>query len=417
MARLFISLYLVIIVGLHAINWGSETLWHKINNEESKSLLQQKQLLKVLAQHIDVNPDTLSAMDQKLTLLAFNDVAWLPEQAQALQRGEVITLYDSNQHLFLVVGLKNNSDLLQIGPIAPIQYPIFNKMLVLGLSYVLLAIVIAMWTRPIWRDLQQLTSLAQQINNHSHSSPLQPLVKSRSPIAPIVNSVNFMIMRIQGLIDEQKHLINALSHELRTPLSRMRFSVAMLASSDNNQQQEINQDLGEIEHLVDEMLSYSRIEHLASKQAFSNVEIHQLLQNQIEKHQRTSSKQLNLSVSEPIVCFCNGDLLERACQNLITNALRYAKQCVNVSAVRLEDKLVITVEDDGKGIPEKARETLFEPFKRLDKSRNKSQGGYGLGLAIVYKVCQWHQGNCAISDSALGGAKFTIKVPLKSQDI
>lgn len=413
MARLFISLYLVIIVGLHAINWGTETLWHKLNNEENQAVLQQKQLLKTLAKHVNVSTTNTVEFSNNLTLLELNDVAWLPEQAKALKQGNVISVYDTTHQLYLVVATQEPTRLLQVGPIAPIEYPILNKVIVLGLSYVLLAVIVALWTRPIWRDLQQLTSLAKQINSQSHASPLKPLVKSHSPIAPIVNSVNFMIRRIHALIAEQKHLINALSHELRTPLSRMRFSVAMMTTNSQGQQAEINQDLGEIEHLVDEMLSYSRIEHLASKQAFSHVEIHQLLQNQIEKHQRTSNKTLTLKLGEPVTCYCNGDLLERACQNLITNALRYAKTCVEVSAYKELDKLVIHVEDDGKGIPQQSRDTLFEPFKRLDKSRNKSQGGYGLGLAIVNKVCQWHNGHCNITTSELGGAKFTIAVPLQ----
>jgi len=221
-----------------------------------------------------------------------------------------------------------------------------------------------------------------------------------------------MAARIQLLIQEQKQLVNAVSHELRTPLSRLRFSFALLNNIEEKQQKEIEQDIEEIEALVDEMLSYSRIEHVAQRQKNNMVNISELLINQVEKHQRSTHIALNQEISPLLNIYCNGELLERACQNLITNAIRYAKQQIIITAKIQHNQLMISVDDDGEGIPKEEWTTIFEPFHRIDQSRNKALGGYGLGLAIVKKAADWHQGQCFVSESSLSGVSFTLTIPL-----
>jgi two-component system, OmpR family, sensor kinase len=109
----------------------------------------------------------------------------------------------------------------------------------------------------------------------------------------------------------------------------------------------------------------------------------------------------------------NGDarLLMRAVGNLAGNARKYAAQQVVVAAVRVPDGVQITVDDDGPGIPPEEREHIFEPFYRLDRSRDRNTGGFGLGLSIVRKAVALHGGTVAVEDSALGGARFVVRLP------
>jgi two-component system OmpR family sensor kinase len=162
---------------------------------------------------------------------------------------------------------------------------------------------------------------------------------------------------------------------------------------------------------VDEMLGYSRLEHIAQHQKKTKINVSELLNNQIEKLQRGSHIRLVHNIDESILCHCYGDLLERATQNLITNAIRYARSEVIVSASISSTYFTIKVEDDGCGIPPEDRADLFKPFSRVDKSRDKQNGGYGLGLAIVKKVIDWHNGQYFIEDSLQGGALFTLRIP------
>ena len=104
-------------------------------------------------------------------------------------------------------------------------------------------------------------------------------------------------------------------------------------------------------------------------------------------------------------------LFKRAVLNLVTNAVRHAQKRVEMSC-RLEGEVVyLCVDDDGPGVPEAAREKIFEPFFRLDESRSADLGGAGLGLAIVRRIAQLHGGQVRVEDSPLGGARFTLSLP------
>ena len=100
--------------------------------------------------------------------------------------------------------------------------------------------------------------------------------------------------------------------------------------------------------------------------------------------------------------------MARAVINLLRNAIRYADRRVEVSLVRLEHGYEVRVNDDGPGVPVDGREKIFEPFSRLDASRDRRTGGFGLGLALVRRVSQWHGGKVEVADSEWGGASFRM---------
>ncbi len=104
-------------------------------------------------------------------------------------------------------------------------------------------------------------------------------------------------------------------------------------------------------------------------------------------------------------------MIHRAIQNLVTNAIRYADSRVRVSSAYEGGMYRIDVEDDGPGIPQDKWEKVFVPFARLDDSRTRASGGYGLGLSIVKRIAYWHGGVASVYRSRWGGAKFTIIWP------
>jgi len=422
MTRLFASLYSLIILGIFIINWGSETLWQHFNQQKpSGDSFLAEQLVSIIPS-LSPTKEQLIKIQQTTNIaikeIPLDDIAWLPKQKNQLNNGQTVVIYDQTDQMLMYVKSLVNNSVYQIIPLIDSpknqQINLIEKYLILTLSYLLLAVVIGIWTRPVWRDLTQLSTMAEQINNNQFSGH-KPIV-SRSPISPIAKTINHMAIHIQRLINEQKQLIDAVSHELRTPLSRLRFSIALVNDLDEQKTRAINQDISEIEYLVDEMLSYSRIEHLAQEQKKSSVNISELLTNQVDKLQRgNNSIKLNLRIEPAVYLVCYGELLERASQNLITNAIRYAKQQVLISVKLSENNLLLMIEDDGCGIPSEQRAQLFNPFTRIDKSRNKQQGGYGLGLAIVKKSIDWHHGQCLIEQSLLGGASFTCIIPISEE--
>ena len=443
MNRLFINLYLVIILGLLSINWLSEQLWQQFvasevgasamggaENTDDLQLHYLSQITKMLpllnraqadsfAQRENPTIAKLSSdLNIPITTKLMSDYSWLDDQKEKLINGDVVLNYDKQDNAILYVKFANSNSLYQLGPInRNVQLEnrlLYLKWLFLCLSYLLLAGVIALWTRPLWRDLKQLTSMANDIANGKLDVTIN--TNKHSPIKQIVTTFKDMSHRIIRLLSDQKHLVNAVSHELRTPLSRLRFSLAMFEGVNESQRKEMAQDISEIEALIDEMLSYARLENVSQDIKKSSVELTSLIDQQIHKLIRSTG--VTIKWQKPTACnyYCNEHLLERAIQNLSTNAFKYAKANVEISLVTTSTQIQIIIEDDGPGIPLADRENIFEPFFRLESHRNRSEnqqkGGYGLGLAIVKRICEWHKGSCTLSDSILGGCRFIISLPL-----
>jgi two-component system OmpR family sensor kinase len=424
MIKLFISLYLAIVIALLTINWGSELLWqHLTLTDEGENIAEIQQavsIAKALPALIGNDAKKVQAFTQQssiaLAIISLDDIAWLSQQKARLLNGEAEVIYDHQQRPLIYLQGNNSASLYQLGPLE-ITYHADNhhentqlKYIILTISYLLLAAFLALWTRPIWLDLVKLKQMASDISAGNLAISCQ--INKSSPTAIVVQTFQNMAKRITQLLLEQTQLVNAVSHELRTPMSRLRFSLAMLDNAKPEQVAGISNDLQEMETLVDEMLSYSRIETLEQAHSKTMVNISELLVNQVEKQKRSTDKMLTLTLQDDLSCLCNGHLIERASQNLITNAIRYADNLVEIKVIIQNNQLIISVSDDGCGIDGKDQERIFQAFTRLDKSRNKEQGGFGLGLAIVKRIMDWHQGQCTIERSTIGGARFSLIISL-----
>ena len=430
MLRLFVSLYLAVVLGLLTINWISETLWlylsqhvNTASSSHNKTTLPTQFIptelthtlalaksLPVLIQGDEQKRDLFEQQtDIELTFFSENDIAWLPDQKALLQQGEPLITYNHQEQWVIYIKSAQDQRIYQLGPlVTPSNDQPYLKYLIFVISYLLLAAFLALWTRPIWTDLLKLKNMAEKIT--LGDLEVSQKVNIGSPTAIVVQTFIDMASRITRLIAEQQQLVNAVSHELRTPLSRLRFSLAMMKNIDAEQLSDINKDVQEMENLIDEMLGYARIESISQSLHKSNVNMSELLFHQVDKQQRATKKTLTLVVEDDLYFHCHGSLIERACQNLITNAVRYAQAQVVIGATIEDEQLVITVSDDGSGIAAEDQEHIFNPFTRINKSRNKKDGGFGLGLAIVKRIVDLHQGQCSVESSSLGGCKFIIRI-------
>jgi two-component system OmpR family sensor kinase len=430
MLRLFVSLYLAVVVGLLTINWVSETLWLYLSQHVNipsitlknssfptqyipAELTHTMALAKSIPVLIQADNNKRQLFEKQtglgLTFFSENDIVWLAEQKTLLQQGKPIVMYNQQEQWVIYIQSTQDKKIYQLGPlIPPVNEKPYLKYLILIVSYLLLAAFLALWTQPIWADLLQLKNMAEKIT--SGDLEVTQKINTRSPTAIVVQTFADMASRITHLIAEQQQLVNAVSHELRTPLSRLRFSLALIENIKPTQLAEVNKDVQEMENLIDEMLGYARIESISQDLDKSHVNISELLFHQVEKQQRATDKTLTLVVDKEVFFLCHGSLIERACQNLITNAVRYANQRIVINAKVVEHKLIISVSDDGCGISKKDQEQIFKPFTRINKSRNKNDGGFGLGLAIVKRIIDLHQGHCQVAYSSLGGCKFTLSI-------
>ena len=231
-----------------------------------------------------------------------------------------------------------------------------------------------------------------------------------------------MTAHIRRLIESQREMTRAVSHELRTPVARLRFGLEMLADIESAElrREKLNAmdlDIEQLDQLIDEILTYARLEQGTPNIEFQPVVIGELCE-QLRDELETIRDETVITVINPYPTLeveAEERYLHRVLQNLVTNALRYAKARIVMRVEESEDLVVIHVDDDGPGIPEHERERVFKPFARLDKSRHRASGGYGLGLSIVKRIVDWHGGEIRVEESPEGGARFTVSLPKSQQ--
>jgi two-component system OmpR family sensor kinase len=275
-----------------------------------------------------------------------------------------------------------------------------------------LLIPIALWSRSHWTGLQSLSKVADDFGAGQLSA--RSTMKPGASIYPLAERINHMAGRIEHLLDAQRNLLHSVSHELRTPIARLEFALELLrsASSDPGLEQRIlamEGDVNELNALVNELLSMTKLD---SKQALhlEEVDLAAALRSCVDG---LPPKPCALSAQLPDALgsvVADQRLLGRAVGNLLRNAQKYCDGKIALSA-RRGAEVEIIVEDDGPGIPAEERARIFEPFYRLDRSRDRQTGGFGLGLSIAYKAVALHGGSIRVEESAMGGAKFIITLP------
>jgi len=225
---------------------------------------------------------------------------------------------------------------------------------------------------------------------------------------------------IQRLIEAQRELMRAVSHELRTPVARIRFAVEMMADEDDydyrlQQVEQIDKDIEALNTLIDEIMTYAKLEQGMPSIEFEDIDLFEVLdQVAVETDALKTGKEVEvLPMPVPVTVEAERRYLHRVVQNLVGNAVRYCEQKILISGgLDAKGMAYICVEDDGPGIPEADRARIFEAFARLDDSRTRASGGYGLGLSIVSRIAYWFGGEIQVDQSpTLGGARFIMIWP------
>ena len=272
----------------------------------------------------------------------------------------------------------------------------------------------------IWRELSLLEgrrktfeSITRQIARGRLGVP-EGAPDSSGALKELAYSFDSMSSHIQRLLKVQREMINAISHELRTPIARLRFGLEMIKDDIDSTMQStveaLEGDVEELNNLVDEVLTYGKLEEGSLALKFSQTDIKPLIESILQNNQGLlSSLQVDLLFDEQnIIVLADAHHLHRALQNLILNASKYARTSIRIAFSSDSERWQVDIEDDGPGISVEDRDKVFIPFQRLDDSRTRASGGYGLGLAIVQRIAFWHGGAVLIDESPLGGAKFSF---------
>ncbi len=242
-------------------------------------------------------------------------------------------------------------------------------------------------------------------------------LRKKSSITSVADAFNFMTQRIDDLVVAHKDLTHAVSHELKTPLARFKFSLEIISSHDDAAErhkyiQAMKEDVRELDDLIDEMLRYAKLSTENLKLNLEKIHAKKWMQSIISHYDQENIKihfQFLVASSETEKeIIIDPYLMSRAVNNLIRNGLRYTKSQLKISLELINHQVKLRIDDDGLGIPEQYLEQIFQPFTRLDASRDRQSGGYGLGLAITRKIVEQHGGYIVADKSALGGAGFQL---------
>jgi two-component system, OmpR family, sensor kinase ParS len=301
---------------------------------------------------------------------------------------------------------------LRLGPFEPLSEGWLTRLLPV-LFYASILLIVGLWLRPLLNDLRLLTDASQKFAS-DYREPLDTAHRT-TQVRSLARNLDDMSARVSQLIQSQKEMTAALSHEMRTPLARVRFAVAVLEGEVDQrlhlQLRAVSNDVQQIDDLISDMLDYARLDHPGLRMDCQSVAVAPWLAQVLATcppHERI----VNVRHEGVETLWMEPRLMELALSNLLANALRYARRNVSIELACEQGSCRVVVEDDGEGIPEEHRASVFHAFARLDTSRNRDTGGFGLGLAIVARVAMLHRGRVSATSSAsLGGARLALEWP------
>ena len=362
----------------------------------------------------------------KLTLQSINKLQLDTDQKARLYRKDIVIMFRDNtsvenSSIRVLAPTEIQDTVVDLGPIPLFNWFPLNLIISITLiSMFLISLGVYALIFPLERKLQLIQSGITKVREGKLNTKVK--VVGEDEIAHLAATFNSMTEHIRRLIESQRELTRAVSHELRTPVARIRFAVDMLADTDDyddrmSQRDYIDQDIESLNGLIDEILTYAKLEEGSPKMDWEDVDLQELV-SQIARETNALGKPVTVkvgNVQKGVFAQADRRYLHRVLQNLAGNATRYAESTIIISAGLEKNEAFISVEDDGQGIPEKDREKVFIPFARLDDSRTRASGGYGLGLSIVSRIAFWFNGRMSVDESpTLGGARFIMTWP-KSQ--
>ncbi|AHL33594.1 histidine kinase [Pseudomonas brassicacearum] len=433
MWKLLIRLYLVTIVSYSAAIYLMPELVIRLFHERflTYNLDHSRGLQSLMAKQFRAVPSAqwpalAAQMDKefeplRIELAAIDDQGFSANEQARLKRGEnVVRLGDWAWRTLAVAPLDEHTAVKMIVPPDPADVSWLYWSINVLIGATMLACLL-LWLRPHWRDLERLKRTAERFGKGHLGERTH--IASRSNIGSLAHVFDTMAGDIENLLNQQRDLLNAVSHELRTPLTRLDFGLALALSDDlpsasRERLQGLVAHIRELDELVLELLSYSRLqnpERLPERVEVPLDEFIDSILGSVDEDLAAPDVVIDVLLHGTLERFVlDPRLTARALQNLLRNAMRYCERRIQVG-VRVSDRgCEIWVDDDGIGIPDSERERVFEPFYRLDRSRDRATGGFGLGLAISRRALEAQGGTLTAEASPLGGARFRLWLPTPS---
>lgn len=234
-------------------------------------------------------------------------------------------------------------------------------------------------------------------------------------IARLATTMNEMLARLERSAERQQRFTADASHELRTPLARMRAELEVDERDPQHADVEATrrsqlEEIDALQRMIEDLLLLARGDATAAARPREPVDLDDIVLDEA-RAERATGVPVDVSAVSAAQVLGDPGALRRVVRNLLDNAQRHAKSRVTVTLAEHDHTAILTVADDGPGVPAERRAEVFERFSRLDEARSGGPGRSGLGLAIVHDVVGNHGGAVVVDDAALGGARFTVTMP------
>jgi signal transduction histidine kinase len=338
-----------------------------------------------------------------------------PEQANGLLRGRLAVTRQS------VTSPYGRYSILAASPLDPVRRSVeaTEDGLKVALPLLVGAVGLLAWVLA-GRALRPVESIRAQVEAISGSTLDRrvPVPRSSDEVARLATTMNAMLDRLEDASNRQQRFVADASHELRSPVAAIRteLEVAQLTAKPEDWPAVAERLLGEearLEAVIADLLLLASLDEEHGGERVS-VDLAELAEE--EARRRVPDREgvgIDLEPGPPAMVDGNRTQLRRALTNLLDNAGRHARTTVRVAVHHRDGRIRLLVDDDGPGIPDEDRERVFQRFTRLDahRARDGATGGAGLGLSLVRRIAELHDGTASVDDAPLGGARLVLDLP------
>lgn len=269
---------------------------------------------------------------------------------------------------------------------------------------------LTLWAvRRLIAPVETLAAAAERLGRDVNAPPLPE--QGPTEVATAAVAFNTMAARFRRFLADRNFIMSAIGHDLRTPITRLKLRAEFI--EDDEQRGKMLSDLDELEAMVSATLAFGR--DIGAEEPLAPIDLAELVRTILDETGDTypdAVDRLTYAGPDHMTVMVHPLSLKRALTNLISNAVKYGNSArVSLSPTGAED-VTLLVEDDGPGIPPDDIERVFQPFQRLESSRNRETGGVGLGLTIARNILRAHGGEVTLGNRPGGGARATVRLPV-----
>jgi signal transduction histidine kinase len=300
---------------------------------------------------------------------------------------------------------------------------VLGRSLAVGIPVVVLLLALVVWML-VGRTLRSVERIRAEVAEISGSDLHRrvPAPPRDDEIARLARTMNSMLDRVEDAADRQQRFVADASHELRSPLTRMRAELEVDLAHPSRADpiathRSVLEEATGLQRLVEDLLQLARTDSSRMSLPDEVVDLDDLVLAQASVVRESSGVRVDSTGVSAAQVRGDAGQLARAVANLSDNATRHAASSVTLTVGERDDRAVVTVGDDGPGIPADERERVFERFARLDEARQRDAGGAGLGLAIAREIARRHGGTLTVADSERPGAVFVLTLPLHRPEV